>query len=390
MSAQKITILLWMFLDVLGLGVFIPAMADLKMFYGTSDLWISLSLTAYSLCAFFAAPLLWQISDKYGRKHVLLACILGTLWQFLILLVTQNFWIYLVARVINGITGWNFSILQAILTDISKDDAERKANYGLLGAVFGIGFIIWPLLGTFLLKRYGVEGIFVFGALFALVETFLIAFFLRETKPKDHELHLSFKPFKPFLVHFSHKKIGIILWILTTFVTAAFVYQSVISVYMSDLFGIPGYMVWYYLSAIGLVSAINQWFLLKAFWFKRFTHKQLIWFGNISYIVLLTCMMLVRTPDLLWVFVSAWILISLFIGPVMPVYNSEVIAHTDPKKIWEINGVLGSLHSVGMIIGPIVWWILLSLHISVFWWSIALACVMLVLNRKFLATTHVE
>lgn len=379
-----------MFLDVLGIGLFIPAIADLKIFYATTDFGIAMSLTIYSLCAFFAAPVLWQISDKYGRKHVLLGCILWTLGQFLVLLVTQSFWIFLIARIINGLTGGNFSILQSILTDLAKDEDERKANFGVLWAVFGIGFIIWPLLGTFLLQRYGVEWIFVFCALFALIEAVLIVVYLKETKARDDELHLSFKPFRPFITQFQNPKIGIILRILVCVVVSSFIYQSVMSVYMNKTFGVPWYQIWYYLSMVWVISAINQGFLLKAFRFKKFTHKQLIIGGNLIRLFLVVCMAFITDPAYMRVFVLCRVAISLFMWPLMPVYNNEVIKHADKRKLGEINGLLGSLQSVGMIFGPVIGGALMQYNISVFRWSALGILIMLLLNRRFLNQMHVD
>jgi DHA1 family tetracycline resistance protein-like MFS transporter len=93
---------------------------------------ISLGIAIYSLCAFFSAPLLGRLSDKYGRKKPLILCVIGTCLSYLLLLVTQNYWWYIASRIVNGLTGGNISIIQAILADISPTTEERNKNFGLL------------------------------------------------------------------------------------------------------------------------------------------------------------------------------------------------------------------------------------------------------------------
>lgn len=135
---QKIVVYLTVFLDILGIGILIPAFPDLVQVYGVSNDMIARGVTLYALCTFFSTPLLGQWSDRFGRKPLLLFCVLGTFLSFLVLLLTHNFWLYLLARAINGLTGGNISILQSIISDISKSPEERRQNFGLMGALFGM------------------------------------------------------------------------------------------------------------------------------------------------------------------------------------------------------------------------------------------------------------
>ena len=141
MKWQKVVVYASLLLDIIGVGILIPVFPELINYYHIQDYQVSLGITVYSLFAFIAAPILGQYSDKHGRKWVLLLCVIGTAVSWLMLFM-HSFWAYLAARLVNGITGGNFSILQAILTDNSKDATERKKNFGMLGALFGLGFII--------------------------------------------------------------------------------------------------------------------------------------------------------------------------------------------------------------------------------------------------------
>jgi MFS family permease len=111
-------------------------------YYQTSPFWITFGLSAYSLFAFLSAPVLGQLSDRYGRKPLLLLCVIGTAMSFVVLVLTQNIWLYLISRIINGITGGNISIIQSIMSDISKTSEERMKKFGLMGMLFGLAFII--------------------------------------------------------------------------------------------------------------------------------------------------------------------------------------------------------------------------------------------------------
>lgn len=177
MKSSRLIIFGVLILDVISIGIMIPAFDTMRAYYQMSP-WsgnilgqsisltpgtmISLGIAIYSLCAFFSAPILGRLSDKYGRKKPLILCVIGTCLSYLILLVTQNYWWYIVSRIVNGLTGGNISIIQAILADISPTTEERNKNFGLLGAIFGIGFIIGPLLGTVFMKLANIETIFIF------------------------------------------------------------------------------------------------------------------------------------------------------------------------------------------------------------------------------------
>jgi DHA1 family tetracycline resistance protein-like MFS transporter len=104
MNLQKTIVFSTLFLDIIGIAIIIPAFPELKAYYGIGDLQVTLGLTIYSLFAFLAAPLLGQLSDKFGRKTPLAICVAGTIASYLVLLITQQYRVFLLSRVINGIT----------------------------------------------------------------------------------------------------------------------------------------------------------------------------------------------------------------------------------------------------------------------------------------------
>ena len=104
MKLQKTIIFSTLLLDIIGIAIMIPAFPELKAYYGIGDFQVTLGLTIYSLFAFLSAPLLGQISDKIGRKKSLVRCVFGTMISYIVLLVTKQYRVFLLSRVINGIT----------------------------------------------------------------------------------------------------------------------------------------------------------------------------------------------------------------------------------------------------------------------------------------------
>ncbi len=126
---QKTIIYLTLLIEVLGISIIIPAFPELKTYYGVGNFEVTLGMTVYSLCAFLTAPILGQLSDRYGRKNTLGACITGTALSYFVLLIQPQYRLFLISRVINGVTGGNRSIINAIITDISPDQKTKDKNF---------------------------------------------------------------------------------------------------------------------------------------------------------------------------------------------------------------------------------------------------------------------
>lgn len=378
MKSSRLIIFGVLILDVISIGIMIPAFDAMRTFYHLSD-WtgnilghtitmtpgtmISLGIAIYSLCAFFSAPILGRLSDKYGRKYPLIICVIGTCLSYLLLLVTQNYWWYMISRIVNGLTGGNISIIQAVLADISKTPEERNKNFGLLGAIFGIGFIIGPLLGTVFMKLANIETIFIFGAVFSALEVIAIAIQYRETHTPDKTVKISLNLAAPFIRYFSMKPIARYLWSYLILNTGIFLFQAVMTLAISQYFGVPGEDIGYYLAVQWVLIAFNQGYLFSHFWTKKFTAYASIIGLHIVGIVVFILMGLVHN----WtVFAILWLGISPLSSLIGAFYTTEIIAHTDKKEAGGVNGILGSIGSITMIVGPLIGGFLLSTEIRTF------------------------
>lgn len=381
MKSSRFIVFSVLILDIVSFGIMIPAFENMQSFYHLTP-WnvqfftlsfylqpgtlIALGISLYALCAFFSAPLLGRVSDRFGRKIPLLFSVAGTFIAYSILIVTQNYWLYLFSRAINGLTGGNISIIQAILSDLSTTPEERNKNFWLLGAIFGIGFIIGPLLGTVILKVSTIESIFIFWAVLSALESLAIALYYRETHQPDNSVILSLNIGEPFKRYFSSPKISHYLWSYFIINTGIFLFQSVMTLALFQYFNIPGENIGFFLAIQWVLIALNQSLLYARFWTKKFTPRTLIlWAHSIGIIAFVIMGML---HDFTF-FAIVWLAISPLGSFFGALYTTEVITHTERSEAGGVNGILSSIGSLTMIIGPILGWFMLSTSVRTFFWT---------------------
>ncbi len=368
-------------MEVLWFSIIIPAFPELISYYGISELQVTLGLSVYSLFAFLAAPILGQWSDKIGRKKSLARCILGTSISYFLMIVTPTYIVFLIARAINGITGWNISIIQAILTDISPNPEEKRKNFGIMGALFGIGFILWPFLGSLILWRGGVNAIFIFGGCLAALQLFFVLFTFHNTNNEhlDDTKIIQRNPFKTirkFIIQPTLKP-----WLLSfmSLGIAMFVVNSSQSLYMHNLFGTSGERYGYILAVSGLIMAINMGILIPKFWTKKFSTRALLILVFSCMIVGYTLLGLMQTE--LSYIITLYTLMFL-INAYGVVYNVYIMSHAHKKEVGELSWMLWSLQSLFMVIGPIVGWFLLEADINIHWWALVFFAIGIIIMIK--------
>ncbi len=360
MNKIKRIVIFTLFMDILWLTVVIPAYPDLVTYFQTDYFMISLGVTLFALFGLFSSPILWMISDKYWRRPVLLISVLSTFLSYVIIAVSWNVYIYLLARVIAGMASWNIWAVQSILSDISVDHKERAANFWLFGAVFGIGFIIGPAIGGRLLG-YGVKIPFVVSGILALANLAFIFRWVPETNKildKAKKIRIGvIRVFKDMFV--SNEKKYYFVFLLVNL--GIMIYQMTFTLYLSQRFGIWWEQSGYIMALFWLIMAINQWVLLKPFWLKRFTNKKLV---NISIFWMIICY--------LWAFLFQWeipvitfvALSSVFGWIFRPVFQNMMLGNR--QDVWVVNGNVSALSNLANIFWPIIGGYLIDLNISPF------------------------
>src|SRR5438270_10383800 len=139
-------VVLIVLVDLLGFSIVMPLLAPFAEHYGFREWQIGLLFAAYPMCQLVAGPILGRLSDRYGRRPVLIASQAGTAVSFLILGLSRNFSVMLLARMLDGASGGNILVAQAYVADVSPPE-RRTRNLGMIGAAFGVGFVLGPLLG---------------------------------------------------------------------------------------------------------------------------------------------------------------------------------------------------------------------------------------------------
>ena len=173
-------------IDLLGLTVIIPLMPLYATSFSATPLLIGFLGAAYPVMQFIGAPLLGRLSDRYGRKPVLVISQIGTFTGFLVLGFANTLWMLFLSRIIDGISGANISTAQAAISD-STTEKTRTQGLGLLGAAFGLGFVVGPIIAFVSLaasgNNYHVPAFVAAG--FSLISILLTAFWLPETLPAE-------------------------------------------------------------------------------------------------------------------------------------------------------------------------------------------------------------
>src|SRR5215469_175735 len=147
-SSPLLPIFLIVAVDVLGLTIMIPLLPFYAEKLGASALEVGLLISAYAVCQLFAGPMLGKLSDRTGRKPLLLVSQAGTFIGFIITAFAPNLSVLVLARCIDGATAGNLSLAQAYISDISKPE-ERSKSFGVIGVAFGLGFLIGPAISGF-------------------------------------------------------------------------------------------------------------------------------------------------------------------------------------------------------------------------------------------------
>jgi DHA1 family tetracycline resistance protein-like MFS transporter len=261
-------ILVTVFLDTLAFGFVIPVLpalvATMTPDKHSQAYWYGLLLGSFGLAQFFSAPLLGAISDRWGRRTVLLISIFGLGLNFLITAVSPWLWLLLVSRLIGGASGAAFTVAGAYVADVTPEE-QRSRSFGLLGAMFGLGFICGPILGG-LLSPYGLRIPYFAAASFSLLNWVYGFFILPESLPADRRSAIDFakaNPFAALIALTKVKGIGSLVWVVVLTAFPQFLLQSTWVLYTTFRFGWGPRENGYSLFIVGIAAALGQTVMLR-------------------------------------------------------------------------------------------------------------------------------
>ena len=347
------SILLVVFIDLLGFSLILPLLPYYAETFNASEFVTGLLIAVYALMQLIGAPILGRLSDRYGRRPILLISVFGTFLSFLLLGFANALWILFAARILDGITGGNLSVAQAYISDVT-DAKNRAKGLGLIGAAFGLGFIIGPVTGG-ILSQYGYNvPAFVAGGL-ALINFILIYAWLPEslTKEKREQLGAQKKPSVTLdaLVTALKRPFTGSLLITRFFFSLAFaIFQTIFALYALAKFNLSARDTGFILTYVGVLSVFVQGFLVGRLT-NRFREDHLI-----SAAVALMAVSLfgwALAPSVFWLLV---ILAPTAVsgGILNTLLSSTLTKAVAPQEIGGILGLSASIESSTRIIAPIL------------------------------------
>ncbi len=348
-------ILINLTLDAMGIGLIMPVMPDLinEVHGGTlgnAAVWGGLLATTFAVMQFIFGPVLGSLSDRFGRRPVLLVSLLIMSVDYMVMAVAGSIWLLFATRIIGGITAATQSTAAAFIADIS-DPKEKAANFGLLGAAFGMGFVLGPIVGG-LLGEFGTRAPFYAAAALGFINLAFGYFVLPETVTDSIRRPFSLRRANPFG---AFKAIGqldglkrlVLLVFLYEF--AFIVYPATWAYFTKQAFGWSPGMVGASLAMFGIGVAIVQAGVIRIV-LKYLGERGTIIFGlifNLGAFIMLT---LITNG---WV-ALAFIPLTSLGAVVTPALQSLMSARAGADQQGELQGVIASAKSMAMILSPMV------------------------------------
>ena len=261
MNKRLLNIGLIVLIDMLGFALVVPLLAFFADTFGATPFQTGLLVASYAAMQMISAPILGRISDRFGRRPVFLISILGTFIGFLILGFANSLWMLFVSRILSGLTAGNISVAQAYIADVT-DEKNRARGMGMLGAAFGIGFILGPALGG-TLSVYGFAVPAFASAVLCFINLLTVFFWLPESLTPERRAQLMAQEkadvsFSALLAALQHPSAGPLLWVRFGFAVAFNSFQSVFALYTLGKFGLTAQQTGYILAYVGIVLVIMQ------------------------------------------------------------------------------------------------------------------------------------
>jgi DHA1 family tetracycline resistance protein-like MFS transporter len=348
-------IFITMLIDIIGLGIIIPVLPKLIGNLVRGDLsssstyagWLSF---AYAIMQFIFSPIIGGLSDKYGRRPVLLCSLFGFGIDYIFMAFAPTIaWLF-IGRIIAGITGASMTTAGAYIADVSPPE-KRAQNFGLIGMAFGIGFIIGPVLGG-ILSQWGQRLPFMAAAGLALINWLYGYFILPESLPESDRRKFEWKRANPIgsLNHF--RKYPIILSLVVSLICiylASHAHQSTWTFYTMQKFGWSEKMVGYSLGFVGIMIALVQGLLIRII-IPKLGQKRSIYFGLALYAIGFIGFAFATQS---WMMFAIVIPFSLG-GICGPALQGVMSGQVPRNEQGELQGALTSLISVTSIFGPLM------------------------------------
>jgi DHA1 family tetracycline resistance protein-like MFS transporter len=383
--APLFVLLLTVFIDLLGFGIVVPLLAFFAKQYGATGRMVGVVLGVYSLMQFFFSPVWGRLSDRIGRRPVLIISLCGSVVGYALFGFAGSIATLLLARIVSGIAAANIGTAQAYVAD-STTPENRAKGMGLIGAAFGMGFIFGPPLGGFLARLgtgYGMSENFLPGIVssgLSLIALSVAVFALPESKPPD------LKPRSGLPAHldrrnwsfiFTHRSLALIFGSIFLIIFAFAGMEPLVTLHATDRFGFRPVDLGKIFGFMGVVVAVLQGGVIGRLT-RLFGERTVIVIGAVSLLSGLLLVPVITRQPLLY---AAAMLVAIGQGLCYPSLTSLVTRESPPDQIGSMLGISSSLGSLSRVLGPVFAGYLYDRYSAMggFWGCAAVVAVALVL-----------
>jgi MFS transporter, DHA1 family, tetracycline resistance protein len=373
------------FIDMLGFGLILPLLPFYAEKYGATPFIVGLLVASYAAAQLIGAPILGRLSDRYGRRPILLASLAGTFLGFVLLALAEPLGrlianavlvqilpvgvtalqnaaiigVLFLSRILDGLTGGNITVAQAYITDVT-DTKDRAKGLGLVGAAFGLGFILGPAVGGFL-SRWGFAVPAFAAAGLAFLNMLSVFLWLPEslTPEKKAQLIGQARPsfsFRALWTALTRPRVGPLLHIRFFFGLASATFQTIFALWGQARLGLDAQATGYVLAYVGVLVVLVQGVFIGRIT-ARFSETQLILWGSMLMAVSLAAWAVVPNLALLLIVL---IPLSLATGVLNTVVSSALTKAVYPEEVGGTLGLATSAESLSRVIAPVMAGILLG------------------------------
>jgi len=345
MTRPLLIIFLTIFVNLIGFGIIVPLLPFYAETFGASPIVIGLLFAVFSLCQLIAAPALGDLSDRYGRRPVLVFSLAGTVVSFVMLALAHSVAMLFLARIVDGLSGGNISTARAYVADITEPK-DRARAYGLIGAAFGLGFIMGPALSGMLARVSYTAPIWAAAAL-TLVATAMAWLWLPETIHRAQAGTGNPLSYLPELLRRPVMRRVLTIEFIYWFSFAIF--QTTFSLFAARRFGFDASRTGYLFAGFGLLGAVIQGGFIRPI-VRRAGDKSTFIAG-----IIFSCLGLVGAAlaHSVGLFVLALVPLAIGMGFGHPTVSSLISRAGRGDEQGRVQGAASAVESLGRTLGPV-------------------------------------
>jgi MFS transporter, DHA1 family, tetracycline resistance protein len=345
MTRPLLVIFLTILVNLVGFGIIVPLLPFYAETFGASPLVVGLLFAVFSLCQLVAAPILGDLSDRYGRRPILIVSLIGTVVSFVMLALAHSLTMLFIARIVDGLSGGNISTARAYVADVTEPQ-DRARAFGLIGAAFGLGFILGPGISALLAPVSYTAPIWAAAAI-TLVATAMAWFWLPETVHRAHAG--TGMPFRNMAALMSRPALRRVLLMDFAYWFAFAIFQTTFALFASARFGFDAARTALFFAAFAVLGALVQGVFIRRI-VRQFGDKRTLMLGLVCAAFGLVAATLTHTVGF---FAVSLIPLALGIGFGHPTMSSLISRAARAEEQGRVQGAASAVESLGRTIGPV-------------------------------------